>query len=314
MPSSAILNFTDSYPYQSAIRAAHVEFLPTARGAFRAELTKIDLHRLWMQRFNENLPRIFYGAVSPQRAPIDFLTDFDQPACRHCGMEVSPGEIVVHDQNEFNRKSIAPCRWGAMSLTPEDLAAAGEALVGRPVMRPSATMVIRPSPPLMSRLLELHEIAAQLAKTAPDILTNPAVAQALESELTSAMIMCLTENTSVEGSASGQRHSLVMSRFEEFLASHETVPLYVTDICRAVGVSQRTLLAYCQESLGMGPVKYLWLRRMYLARRAFLDAPPDTSTVTGIAADHGFYEFGRFSVEYRARFGKSPSETLHRPK
>jgi transcriptional regulator GlxA family with amidase domain len=35
--------------------------------------------------------------------------------------------------------------------------------------------------------------------------------------------------------------------------------------------------------------------------------------VTQIATDHGFWELGRFSVNYRAIFGEVPSETLHRP-
>ena len=313
MPSSEVLNFTDHHPYQAAIRAAQLEFLPTGKGAFRAELTKIDLHKLWMQRGREILPRIFHGAVSPQRAVISFLTDSDQPECRHCGTEVSPGEIIIDDQNELHRQTRAACRWGSMSLTPEELVAAGIAAVGRPLSRPSVTTVIRPAPALMSRLLGLHETAARLAKTAPDILANPHVARSLENELIHAMIMCLTENTRVERSIGARRHSEIMGRLEEFLSAHDSVPLYVAEICTAIGVSERTLRTCCQEHLGMGLVRYLWLRRMYLVRRALFAAKPGTSTVTRIAADYGFWELGRFSVEYRARFGESPLATLRRP-
>jgi AraC-like DNA-binding protein len=60
-------------------------------------------------------------------------------------------------------------------------------------------------------------------------------------------------------------------------------------------------------------VRYLWLRRMNLVRPALLRADPAVATVTGIATDHGFWELGRFSVEYRALFGESPSATLRRP-
>ncbi len=313
MPSSTIQSFSDPYPYQAAIRGAQLEVLPTEKEDFRAELTKIDLHRLWMQRGDESLPRVFHGAVSPQRAVIGFLTDSDQPECRHCGTNVSPGDVIVDDQNQMHRQTGASCRWGSMSLTPDDLAAAGEALVGRQVMRPACTIIIRPPSALMSRLLGLHEAAGQLAKTAPDILANPEVARALENELTHAMIMCLTENTSVERSIATQRHSVIMARLEEFLAAHEAIPLYVAEICTAIGVSERTLRACCQEYLGMGPMKYLWLRRMHLVRRALVEARPATSTVTRVAADYGFWELGRFAVEYRARFGESPLATLRRP-
>jgi len=67
------------------------------------------------------------------------------------------------------------------------------------------------------------------------------------------------------------------------------------------------------EHLGMGPIRFLILRRMHLVRRALLRADPSASSVTRIVTDHGFWELGRFSVAYRALFGESPSETLRRP-
>jgi transcriptional regulator GlxA family with amidase domain len=84
----------------------------------------------------------------------------------------------------------------------------------------------------------------------------------------------------------------------------------LTEICASIEVSERTLRACCEEHLGMGPIRYLTLRRMHLARRALFRADPSTSTVTRIATDHGFWELGRFSVAYRTLFGESPSETL----
>ena len=69
----------------------------------------------------------------------------------------------------------------------------------------------------------------------------------------------------------------------------------------------------CEEHLGMGPIRYLALRRMHLVRRALLRAISSTTTVTRIATDHGFWELGRFSVRYRTTFGETPSVTLQRP-
>src|SRR5262249_17011260 len=96
------------------------------------------------------------------------------------------------------------------------------------------------------------------------------------------------------------------------LEAHRDEPLYLTDVCAAIGVSDRTLRLHCQEQLGMGPHRYLWLRRMHLARRALTQADAATATVTQIAHDHGFAELGRFAVTYRKLFGEPPSTTLHR--
>src|SRR3954454_12470205 len=112
--------------------------------------------------------------------------------------------------------------------------------------------------------------------------------------------------------AAGRRHDVIISRFKEFLEANPNTPLYLPEICAAVGAAERTLRAACEEHLGMGPIRYLALRRMHLVRRALLHAIPSTTTVTRIATDHGFWEMGRFSGAYGSLFGESPSATLNR--
>ena len=52
--------------------------------------------------------------------------------------------------------------------------------------------------------------------------------------------------------------------------------------------------------------------RLSRARRALLSARGRSVTVSKIATRLGFFELGRFSVEYRKLFGESPSETLRK--
>ena len=109
------------------------------------------------------------------------------------------------------------------------------------------------------------------------------------------------------------RHNAIVARFLAFLATHPNRPLCLTEICVAVGVAERTLRAACVEHLGMGPIRYLTLRRMDQVYSALLCADASKTTVTHVAMDHGFCELGHFSVAYRFLFCESPSETLRRP-
>lgn len=312
MPSGRIFTFTDPQQYQATLRSGQgVRVCPTTKGDFRAELMQIDLSRLWMQRVDESLPRILHSAVTKDRAAIEFC--ITQRGFRHHGIDVCSGEIVVMGVEPTHRVTLAPGCCGAMSLTPADLAAAGHALVGRELTRPSLTYIARPDPALTGHLVKLYEEAAQLAKTAPDRLAHPEVARSLEDALIHAMIRCLTESTMGEADSRARNHMAVISKFEEFLEAQCGEPIYIAEICVATGVSEATLRRCCREHLGISPVRYLWLRRMTLVRGALVRADPATATVTNIATDHGFWELGRFSTEYRALFGESPSASLRRP-
>src|SRR6516225_8578015 len=314
MPSSTVRTFTDPVAYFTGIRNLQIVGLVRQRGAFRATSTRIDLPRVLMCRFDENLPRIMKVTPSGRRAGILFATNPDQPAVLMNGIEVSQGEIAGPGLHlEWYLRSSAPCEWGTMSLTPDDLAAAGETIIGRE-LAPS-TFVHRVTPPLaaLSRLRKLHEAAGHLAKTAPDILAKPEVAQAMEQALVEAMVFCLNDSHSDEVRSVQCQRARMMRRLEEVLEANSGQPLYMAELCAQVGASYWTLRGCCLEYLGMSPKHYLWLRRMHLARRALRRADAERTTVTEIATDFGFWELGRFSGAYRSLFGEPPSAALRRP-
>ena len=104
-----------------------------------------------------------------------------------------------------------------------------------------------------------------------------------------------------------------MRRFHRVVEEHPDQALYLPEICRAVGASDRTLRMCCQEYLGISPKQYLLARRMRLARRDLSRAAPDSTTVTEVASHYGFWQFGYFARAYRSLFGELPSATLKRP-
>jgi AraC-like DNA-binding protein len=313
VPQSRSYAFSDPYAMAAAVRGSSTELVLTSKGDFHGSITTIDLHRLLMLRATLTVPAIIRTAITSGRATIMFLADRQQGSFGYGNREMVPDEILSYGQDANDHfRSGANLRCAAMSLTPDDLVAAGEAIAGREIAVPSANRIVRPEPAAMCRLMVLHDAVGKLAEAAPEKLTNPAIATALERELVHAMVRCLIEPIAAGERGDTTRHARIIGRFEDYLASRRYEPIYLAEICAAIGVSERTLRSFCQEHLGVGPVRYLWLRRMNLAHRALLRAEAGKTSVTEIATAHGFWELGRFSVEYRALFDEAPSATLRR--
>jgi AraC-like DNA-binding protein len=314
MPSSSVRTFTDPDAYFAEIRNLQIEGLVLQRGQFRAESTRIDLHRLWMHRFDEYLPRIMRVTRGGVRSLVMFATTPDQPVMGINGIETSQNQIATFglDSQLYVRSSMRS-EWGTVSLAPEDLAAAGETIIGRELVLPTFVSTIEPLAPALLRLRNLHESTSHLAKTAPDILAKAEVARAMEQALVEAMVFCLADSHADDMRNVRGHRARVMRRLEEVVMADPQKPLYMAELSAQIGASYWTLRNCCLEYLGMSPKRYLWLRRMHLARRALQRADPERTTVTEIASDYGFWEFGRFSVAYRSLFGESPSTALRRP-
>ena len=312
MPLSEVRTFTDPDEYAAAHRGAKSELTVIGRGHFTGKLTRIGLHRLGMQRSSDNLPRTAHSVNWNGLALISFRTDFG-PSLVHRGVEMQPTNIVRHGEGQvYYQRSSGPASFGGMSLAVEDMAAIGEAMAGIDLKPPRDEILVTPQPAAMARLQRLHAAAGHLAEEAPEIIANPDAARGLEQSLIEAMVGCLAHGEVREDSLAQQHHALIMRRFHKVVEENPEQPLYIPEICKAIRVSQRTLLACCQEHLGMAPKRYLLRRRMHLARGALREAGRDAPAVTDIATRYGFWQLGRFAVEYQSLFGESPSATLRR--
>jgi hypothetical protein len=169
MPDSAVMTFTEPDAFHAAIRTAEVKGVVTARGHYRAELTRIELHRLWMQRGVEGLPRVMNVRRRDPRVSVFFMTEPEQSPLQVGGMVLGTGEIAVLGSGSARSPSLL----GGLPMG-SDVAGAGRFRCGRAsnhrrgLTAPSSlTHRLTPSPAILLRLLNLHEAAGHLAKTAP---------------------------------------------------------------------------------------------------------------------------------------------------
>jgi AraC-like DNA-binding protein len=110
----------------------------------------------------------------------------------------------------------------------------------------------------------------------------------------------------------GQAYSDIVRSAEAHALSRVGEHLSVSDLCRAVGVSERTLEYAFRDVMGLTPVAYLIRLRLHRVRQGLLRGTHGTTTVTAEALNWGFWHFGDFSRAYKECFGELPSDTLRR--
>jgi len=143
MPSSTVRTFSDPDDYAAAMRQGTMELAVTERGSLTAKLTRIDLHRLWMQRLSENLSRIYHVDGWGGRAIIAFRTETG-PSVVHDGVELQPNDIVWFSPGRsYYQYSSGPAAFAGMSLPVADMLSVGADMAGCELAPPRDTLVFR---------------------------------------------------------------------------------------------------------------------------------------------------------------------------
>jgi AraC-like DNA-binding protein len=102
----------------------------------------------------------------------------------------------------------------------------------------------------------------------------------------------------------------VVERAEAYLRADAGGRVPLAKVCRLLGLSERGLRNAFYDVRGMSPQRYMRAERLEKVRRELSRNTGRSTTVTGVATRHGFYELGRFAATYRHAFGEAPSETL----
>jgi len=97
----------------------------------------------------------------------------------------------------------------------------------------------------------------------------------------------------------------------DYIEAHADQPPSVGEICRASGVSWRTLDYAFRDRFGVTPKSYLQALRLHHVRREILGAGRPRP-IYEVAAHWGFWHMGQFAADYRRHFGELPSETARR--
>ena len=147
----------------------------------------------------------------------------------------------------------------------------------------------------------------------PDtILREPMTARSFREFVTTALLLHQPHNYSerlrrLERPAAPRD----VKRAIDYIEANLGAAIGLPEIVAASAVPGRTLIQHFRDFKGTSPMRYLREARFERVREALNRAEPEES-IAEIAARWGFSHMGRFSADYRRRFGEPPSATLRR--
>lgn len=122
-------------------------------------------------------------------------------------------------------------------------------------------------------------------------------------------LLSKTQQTSSSTYISSAQRNRIVTRVEEYLTETRLKqPITITELCKAVHVSRRTLQYTFEQCYGISPKQYIQVLRLNQVRRS-LSANQEQQTIADIALKHGFFHLGQFSQSYKRLFGETPMQT-----
>jgi AraC-like DNA-binding protein len=313
MPRSTLSVFSEPDDFQAALKEGGcVDLIVSGYGKFRVRLSRITLHRMRLAAGEERQSRVAFISLPPRFVRVT-LPMGPPGSLVSSGIATQPNEVVMHSTgHRFHERTNGPCRWGTMWILANDLVASGYAMNGTAFALPSGECRWQPSSRALRSLVGLHRNAIRATAAHPGLPVDDQAARGLEQQLLGALMECLAGKPIDQGNPTRRRQGEIMIRFEDAIRTLPSATPSLDEVRAALGVSESTLRTCCHAYLGVGPSRYLYLRRMRLANRALRDADDTETSVGQIAKLYGFNDRGGFPKTYRNLFGELPAATLRR--
>jgi AraC-like DNA-binding protein len=159
------------------------------------------------------------------------------------------------------------------------------------------------SPLLERACLNIWSIATTLPDETPEPLVE-SLMNALEEQLLTALILSAQRAHGV-GTGDVRVDDLI-----GWLVENYSSPVTSADMARVVGVSIRRMQEAVRVATGHTPTELLREIRLDAAHRTLRRSDAHVTTVASVAHACGIAHLGRFAVQYKERYGCSPSHTL----
>ena len=313
IPQALHFSFSDCEGFKDLVKHDDAEITQIEPGRFANSVSLIPLEHMMFRYGKKATPWISTGTAEPGH--ISLLVDLNYrilPTVNGLRQEGRPFVqlygggaehcTVAHDPGEFAFVPIpAPILEQALQRLGIDVL---------PVNSGRLT-AIHADDETFHLLNDTFQGLRTSAEETPELFLSQEVRRTVERELLTRLALVIERAGRVPGNSHPRIVRMsVFRKAREFLDAKAHTPVYLAELCGVVGVPERTLRATFQTMLGVSPLKYLQLRRMRQVRHALQHSNKRERSVKQVALSSGFWQLGRFAVEYKRLFGESPSQTL----
>jgi AraC-like DNA-binding protein len=154
----------------------------------------------------------------------------------------------------------------------------------------------------------LHYICADLQQDAR-FAHHPTMQREFESCVVAAVLSTFGQLPTAQSRAGKKLATpFYVNRAQAFMQMHLAEPLTLADLCRAAGISERSLELGFRQCHDASPIGFLKKLRLQHAHDMLSESRVDNVTDAALAS--GFSHLGRFSQSYLLEYGVKPSDTL----
>lgn len=295
-----------------AIPAWKVEWRQLSRGKFCSKLKLAQLDGIELSYLNWNQAVQIQGTSPPET--VSFGVEISSPGRSIWrGIAYDSQDVLINADQEVDLKVPAGYEMFTVTVKQDRLLECAEWQQRRLRQQDFKKILGRVNTAVLNAIKAYLQCSFVLLEVNPSCSQDYTHGQFITQDIVSLFITVLlsAEDLSSQLPQALQRAQLV-KQLEKYMLAHLNHALTVEQLCAIAGISERSLNNYFHNLLDMSPMAYFKALRLNRVRSALKLADPTIDKVAAIARQYGFQHMGYFSVDYKAMFGESPSETLLR--
>ncbi len=302
--------FEDFSEFQKLVPGWEVDFRQLDRGPSPVEATQVMSGQAQLLRFR--FERRYEQRGSPPAGTLNFGIPEDSVEPRRWrGNGVGDSSLICFAPGgELSSVSRAGFSGMTLSVDPDHLARIADALglpeavVGLDIPHLLAGI----DPEVVGRLRQAADRLIVVATDHRKGVPASTAAPMLDDELPTLLVEAIASaHAPVHTSGPSPRaRTRALRRATAYIDAHANEAPTIRRICKASGVSWRTLDYAFKEHFSVTPKEYLQTVRLHGVRRE-LQISGGEALIADVANRWGFWHMGQFAADYRVKFGELPS-------